>query len=163
MWAQLDPPGACVCVCVCECSVVSDSATPWTVARQALLSMGFSRQDYCSGWPFPPAGRTLSDPGIQPTSPVSPAWAGGSLTMRATWEAWTQNPSDWVMGLERKTPPCLKQQLLHSLQLERMLPFPCPYHLTRVSQEHRTSRDTGFCFSLNTAQHQSMEKGRQTA
>ena len=34
-------------------SVVSDSATPWTVARQAPLSMGFSRQDYCSGLPFP--------------------------------------------------------------------------------------------------------------
>ena len=139
-------------------------ATPCTVTLQALLSMGFSRQEYCSGLPFPPPGRTLSDPGIQPTSPVSPAWAGGFLTTRATWEAWTQNPSVWVMGLEKKTPPCLEQQqLLHSLQLERKLPFPCPYHLTRASQEHRTSRDTGFCFSLNTAQHQSMEKGKQTA
>ena len=34
----------CVCVCVCVCSVVSDSTTPWTVAHQAPLSMGFSRQ-----------------------------------------------------------------------------------------------------------------------
>ena len=31
----------------------SDSATPWTVACQALLFMGFSRQEYCSGLPFP--------------------------------------------------------------------------------------------------------------
>ena len=44
--------GVCVCVCVCmSCSVVS--ATPWTVARQAPLSVGFSRQECCSGLPFP--------------------------------------------------------------------------------------------------------------
>ena len=35
-------------------SVVSDSAIPWTVARQAPLSMEFSRQEYWSGLPFPP-------------------------------------------------------------------------------------------------------------
>jgi len=34
-------------------SVVSDSATPWTVAYQAPLTMGFSRQEYWSGLPFP--------------------------------------------------------------------------------------------------------------
>ena len=47
----------CVCVCVCACvsrSVVSDFATPWTVALQAPLSMGFSRQEYWSGLPFLP-------------------------------------------------------------------------------------------------------------
>ena len=43
--------------------------TPWTVARQAPLSMGFSRQGYCSGLPFPPT-RDLPDPGIEPTSPA---------------------------------------------------------------------------------------------
>ena len=52
-----------------EHSVVSDSATPWTVAHQAPLSMGFSRQEYWSGWPFPPPGH-LSDPGIEPVSPA---------------------------------------------------------------------------------------------
>ena len=52
------------------------SATPWTVAHQAPLSMGFSRQDYWSGLPFPSPG-DLPDPGIQPTSP---ALAGGFLT-----------------------------------------------------------------------------------
>ena len=42
-----------MCVCVCESfSVMSDSATPWTVACQAPLSMGFSRQEYWSGLPF---------------------------------------------------------------------------------------------------------------
>ena len=52
------------------------SATPWTVAHQAPLSMGFSRQDYWSGLPFPSPG-DLPDPGIEPTSP---ALAGGFLT-----------------------------------------------------------------------------------
>ena len=46
-------------------SVVSDSTTPWTVAHQAPLSMGFSRQDYYSGLPFP-SPRDLPDPGIEP-------------------------------------------------------------------------------------------------
>ena len=43
--------------------------TPWTVACQALLSMGFSRQEYQSGLPFPSPG-DLPDPGIEPRSPA---------------------------------------------------------------------------------------------
>ena len=54
-------------------------ATPWTSACQAPLSMGFSRQEYWSGFPFPPPG-DLPDPGIKPTSPVSLALAGGFFT-----------------------------------------------------------------------------------
>ena len=46
--------------------------TLWTVARQALLSVGFSRQEYWSRLPFPSPG-DLPDPGIEPPSPVSPA------------------------------------------------------------------------------------------
>ena len=45
-----------------SCSVVSDSATPWTVAYHVPLPMGFSRQEYWSGLPFP-SPRDLSDPG----------------------------------------------------------------------------------------------------
>ena len=41
--------------------------TPWTVARQAPLSMGFSKQEYQSGLPFPSPGY-LPDPGIEPKS-----------------------------------------------------------------------------------------------
>ena len=41
--------------------VVSDSAIPWTVARQAPLSMGFPRQEYWSGLPFPPPGDLPKD------------------------------------------------------------------------------------------------------
>ena len=48
-------------------------ATPWTGARQAPLSMEFSRQESWSGLPFPPPG-DLPNPGIKPTSP---ALAGG--------------------------------------------------------------------------------------
>ena len=53
--------------------------TPWTVARQAPLSMGFPRQEYRSGLPLPPPGG-LPDPGMEPGSPTSPALAGGFLT-----------------------------------------------------------------------------------
>ena len=44
-------------------------ATPWTVGHQAPLSMGFSRQEYCSGLPFPSPG-DLPNPGIEPRSPA---------------------------------------------------------------------------------------------
>ena len=51
-----------------SCEVVSNSfATPLNVARQTLLSMGFPRQEYWSGLPFPSPG-DLPDPGIEPTS-----------------------------------------------------------------------------------------------
>ena len=46
--------------------------TPWTVASQAPLSMGFSRQEYWSGLPFPALG-DLPDPGMEPGSPA--LWA----------------------------------------------------------------------------------------
>ena len=60
--------------------------TLWTIAHQAPLSMGFSRQEYWSGLPCPPPG-DLPDPGIEPVSLMSPALAGGFFTTGATWEA----------------------------------------------------------------------------
>ena len=54
-------------------------ATPWTVARQAPLSMGFPRQEYWSGLPFPSPG-DLPSSGMELASPVSPALAGGFFT-----------------------------------------------------------------------------------
>ena len=54
-------------MCV-SCSVVSNSATPWTIAGQIPLSVEFSRQEYWSGLPFP-SPEDLSDPGIEPGSP----------------------------------------------------------------------------------------------
>ena len=44
-------------------------ATPWTISHQAPLSIGFSRQEYRNGLPFP-SPRDLSDPGIKPGSPA---------------------------------------------------------------------------------------------
>ena len=53
--------------------------TPWTVACQAPVSIGFFRQEYWSGLPCPPPG-DLPDPGIKPASLMSPALAGGFFT-----------------------------------------------------------------------------------
>ena len=56
---------------------MSDSfVTPWTVAHQAPLSMGFPRQEYWSGLPFPSPGHLHRHPGIQLTSLMSPAQVG---------------------------------------------------------------------------------------
>ena len=63
-----------------ECSVVSDSTTPWTVACRSPLSLGFSRQEYWSGLPFPHPG-DLPDPGMEPTYPVSAALQVDSLLL----------------------------------------------------------------------------------
>ena len=62
----------CVCVCVCVCVLVTQlcaTVTPWTLAHQASLSMGFCRQEYWSGLPFP-SPEDLPAPGIKPWSPA---------------------------------------------------------------------------------------------
>ena len=56
--------------------LLQSCATLWAIACQALLFMGFSRQEYLSGLPCPPPG-DLPNPGIKPTS----------LTTRVNWEA----------------------------------------------------------------------------
>ena len=69
---------------MCACSVASRVqlfATLWTIAHQAPLSMGFSRQEYWSGFPFPSPGD------LYPGSRV-PALAGGFFTTGATWWQW---------------------------------------------------------------------------
>ena len=78
------PGVVCVC-CVLSCSGMSDSwhVTPWTVARQAPLPMGFSRQEYWSGLPLPPPG-DLPNSGIESASPTL---AGGSFTAWALGKA----------------------------------------------------------------------------
>ena len=75
------------CVCVCSVTKLCPTLwTPWTVARQAALSMSFSRREYWSGLPLPSPG-DLPDPGIQFTSPESPALASRFSATYATWEA----------------------------------------------------------------------------
>ena len=69
-------------------------ATPWTVAYQAPPSMGFSRQEYWSGLPFPSPG-DLPDPGIEPRSPALEADA---LT--------SEPPGQRKINIKSITSPC---------------------------------------------------------
>ena len=85
-------PLACV---LSRCSRVRLFATLWTVARQAALSVGFSRQEYWSGLPCPPPG-DHPHPGIKPASLMPPALAGGVFTTSTIWEA-PHSPHDTVL------------------------------------------------------------------
>ena len=67
-------------------SCVQLFVTLWTLACQAPLSVGFSKQEYWSGLPFSLPG-DLSNPGIKPASPTSSELAGGLFTTSTTWEA----------------------------------------------------------------------------
>ena len=72
---------------MCECmlsrlSCIQLFATLWTIALQAPLSMGFSRQEDWSGLPRPPPG-DLPNPGTEAVSLTSLALAGRFLTIRA--------------------------------------------------------------------------------
>ena len=60
--------------------------TLWTRACQPPLSMGFPRQEYWSGLPFPPPG-DLPDPAIEPATLMLPVLEGGFFTTSSTWEA----------------------------------------------------------------------------
>ena len=79
------PTYVCVCVvcvmCVCtyQLSCIRLFVTPWSVAGQAPLSMGFPREEYWSGLPFPTSGE-LSNPEIKSTSPASPTVVGRFFT-----------------------------------------------------------------------------------
>ena len=66
-------------MCVCSLSLVQLFAAPQTVAHQASLSMGFSRQEYWSRLSFPTPG-DLPDSGIKPESPESLVLASGFFT-----------------------------------------------------------------------------------
>ena len=88
-------------------------ATIWTIAHQAPLSMGFSRQEYWNGLPCPPPG-DLPNPRIKPVSPRSPALAGGFFTTSATWEA--HQPSVHIVNESKKT---FSEEALLIKQLKR--------------------------------------------
>ena len=73
---------------------MSDSVTLWTVAHQVPPSMGFSRQEYWSGSPFPSPG-DLPDPGIKPKSPALQADAltsepPGKPDIKKGWQEYTE-------------------------------------------------------------------------
>ena len=79
--------------------------TPWTIPCQASLSIGFTRQEYWNGLPFPPP-EGLPDPGIEPTSPVSLALAGGFFT--------TEPPRDQQSISRRMNETLWPQMPVHS-------------------------------------------------
>ena len=66
-------------VCVLHAQSCLTLVTPWTVVHQVPLSMGFFRQEYWSGLPFPPPG-DFPNPRIESLSLASPALAGGFFT-----------------------------------------------------------------------------------
>ena len=95
----------CVCVCVCVCA-----RAPWTAAHQTPLSMGFPRQEYWSGLPFPP-------PGDLPKTCIS--CIGRWILYH--WATWGPQELFWVSGNWEKantgralclSPMCLKQDIL---------------------------------------------------
>ena len=102
------------CAVLSHFSRVRLFVTPQTVAHQAPLSIGFSRQECWSGLPSPPPG-DLPDPGIEPSSLKSPALAGGFFT--------TGTP-----GKPNRTKSNTKQHGL-LVCIFRSLSFTSPYHL----------------------------------
>ena len=92
-----DSLSLCLFMCVCALTCAWFFATLWTVACQAPLSMGFSRQEYWSELPFPPPGG-CPHPGVESTSPVFPALAGRFFTTvppwkpQANYQEWGLNP-----------------------------------------------------------------------
>ena len=73
-------------VCANSLQLCPTLCDPWTLARQAPLLMGFSRQEYWSGSPCPPPG-DLPNPETDLEFLLSRALAGGFFTTSATWEA----------------------------------------------------------------------------
>ena len=90
-------------------------ATLWTVADQAPLSMGFSRQEYWSGLPCPSPG-ALPDPGIEPASLWLLHWQVGSLPLvppgkprdyeQNILEKWSDPVGSAVLHTLKETPVC---------------------------------------------------------
>ena len=85
----------------CSCSGMSDSlSAPWTVARQAPLSVGFSRPEYWSGLPFPPPGG-LPDPRIWTRIPCISRWVFHHWAPEKA-EGWVPLPAArlraWLIG-----------------------------------------------------------------
>ena len=101
------------------CSVVSDSVTLWTITHHSRLSVGFPRQKYGNGYPFPSPG-DLPDPGAELESPMAPALAGGFFT--------TEPP--------RKPPKWYKFSLIFLIQLRTyeiflwLWPWSAVWHLS---------------------------------
>ena len=85
-WISLQStPTSTPCVCAKSLQSCLTLLVPETVVHQTPLSIGFSRQEYWNGLPCPPS-EDLPDPGIEPQTLMSPAFAGGFFITSTTWE-----------------------------------------------------------------------------
>ena len=82
-------------------------ATLWSVAHKTPLSMGFSKQEYWSGLSCPSPG-DLPDPGIKPTSLISPALAGRFFMASATSEAGSKQQKSFLESLVKPLIPHIR-------------------------------------------------------
>ena len=100
-------------------------ATLWLVAHQGPLSMGFSRQEYWSGLPFPPPG-DLPEPGIEPMSPTSPTQQGDSSLL----SHWSSTATSFVK-LFKDFHSNGEREILH-LKSPQITQRHCPVVVTEV-------------------------------
>ena len=129
-------------------------ATPWTVAYQAPSSMGFSRQEYWSGLPFPSAG-DLPDPGIEPGSPTFQADAltfeppGKPYISSVQFSSVAQSCPTLCDPMNRSTP---------GLPVHHQLPEFTQTHIHRVGDAIQPSHPLSSPSPLapNPSQHQSL-------
>ena len=148
----------CVCVHahVRALSRVLFFATPWTAAGQVSLSMGFSRQEYWSGLPFP-TPRDLPNPGIQPMSLAPPALAGRFFTtaLPGKPQSFIHSPIKYTHGKL-----CLKASSLTTIRKHKVMgksldagvrqtqvhnPAPPPTGSTLQVQRCWAGSETFFC------------------
>ena len=106
--------GACM---LSHVSHVWTFAILWTGVCQAPLSVGFSRQEYWSGWPFSPPG-DFPYPGIKPVSSMSPPSVGGFFTTSAILEAWL------LEGLSSKNSRLHEEMFTKVVHLAIIILFP---------------------------------------
>ena len=124
--------GKTVCGCVCALCHVRLFVTLWTIARQALLSMEISRQEYWSGLPFPSPGE-LPNPEIKLVSLVSSSLAGGFFTSWANREAPGKNFTD------TERPRC--HIYMGCLPLSSSQLIPCKKYQSRIGKSFNYSRE----------------------
>ena len=135
LWAR--PSVVVVTSSMFGCSVVSDSAITRSVARQAPLSRGFSRQEYWSGLPCPPPGDP-PDPGTELVALPSPASAGRFFTTSTTGKPLHSPP--WVnfcgclMDDRKDALFSLSVNTVFLIKFSSFVSFPnfSPFHLTRT-------------------------------
>ena len=132
------------------------SATLWTIAHQAPLSMGFSRQEHSSGLPCPPPG-DLPDPRIKPESPVAPALADRFVITSTTWEA-PQSTISFVQSLRSCPTLCNSMDCsISGFPAHHQLPELAQTHVHQVGDAIQPSHSLSHSPSaFNLAQHQGL-------